>query len=110
MADNKHNSIFITQDELSSDDIGSGKTTYTDVYDTIPKDKRTTPLKDWRKTKYTEWRWRFLNISKKLVAEISYINYNSDKRVYYNRCGERVHRNIPKEWDKYVVQEFYSYK
>ncbi len=109
MTDNKPNSIFIAQDELSSDNNGPSKT-YTDVYDTIPKNKQTIPLKDWRKTKCTEWRWRFLRINKKLFAEISYMNYNSYKRVYYNVNGERVYRDISKEWDKYVSKEFYSYE
>jgi hypothetical protein len=102
------NSIFITQDE-DTNNI-TGKPTYTDIYDTIPKNKITIPINDWRKKYYTEWRWRFLRIGEKQLAEISYMNYNSNKRVYYNTTGKRVYRDIPNTFDKYVIQKFYSYE
>ena len=108
------NSIFIAHDEDTTDEIS---TTYTEIYDTIPGDKRTTPLPNWRKSYHVEWRWRFLKIppgildkKRRFVAEISYINYDSKKRVYYNNRGERVYREVPSALDRYVTEEFYSYE
>ncbi len=105
------NSIFITQNEVKKKNDVTGKLTYTDIYNTIPYTKTTTPLDedDWRKNKQAEWRWRFMKIGPKRVVEISYIKYNSQVREYQSKYGTWVHREIPKEYDKYVIESYYYY-
>lgn len=111
------NNIFISQTEADDNDI-SGKITYTEILDSIPGNKTEKQIADWKKKYSTEWRWRFLrfividknnNESEKYVAEISYIKYNSDKRVYFNRHGEWVYRNVDKLYDQFVEKQYYVY-
>lgn len=105
-------SIFITQEEKKKYNNLSGKITYTDVLSTIPCDSINIPIKEnsWKENKQTEYRWRILEFSKeKTVAEISLLKHNSDKRIYFNKKGEWVERNIPDIYDEYVKKEFYYY-
>ncbi len=102
------NSIFITNSESKSEDM-SGKLTVTCVLNTIPEKAVTEKLNNWI-TKYnTEWRWRFLEFGNKRTVEISYIKSNSDKRLYFNKFGEWVNRDVPSAYDEYVVKTFYYY-
>ena len=101
------NSIFITQDEIRKDI--NGKITYTDIMDLIPKDSVITPIKDWQKTHKTEWRWRFLKFpDDRFTVEISHQEAGK-KRLYFNRSGKWVERDIGKEVDEYVTNEYYYY-
>lgn len=102
------NSIFITQDEIKEDI--SGKVTSTEILETIPKNRSLTPIKDWQKSKTTEWRWRFLTLpGDRFIVEISYINKNSNDRIYFNRYGQWVKRDISPEFDRYVTKTYFCY-
>lgn len=100
-------SIFFTQ--KSEKDCIAGKLTRTTVLETIPPTSLEYKLDNWD-NKNTEWRWRFLQIGgdQKSAVEISYQNKGSD-RLYFNKHGEWVKRDVPKVYDKYVVKEFYYY-
>lgn len=108
--------IFISQSEADDNDI-SGKITYTEILDSMPHNKMEKPINDWKKTYSTEWRWRFLRFTvvdndkeiEKYVVEISYIKYNSIKRVYFNRYGQWVTRDVDQIYDKFVEKEYYVY-
>jgi hypothetical protein len=99
--------IFITKSE--KDDDMSGKLTVTCVLNTIPNQAVTDRLTNWKQSMKTEWRWRFLEFDGRRTVEISYETADSDKRLYFNKFGEWVERNVPTEYDKYVIQTFYYY-
>lgn len=101
-------SIFLPQ---TSDNNISGKITYTNIMETIPSDKLESSKEGWNQLHKTEWRWRFIKLppSNKLTVEISYINHDSDKRIYFNKHGDWVERKIPQAFDSYVVKEYYYY-
>jgi len=98
------NSIFITHD--SSDTIKN--ISYTSILKTIPDNYQKTPLLNWSQQYKTEWRWRFLKFNK-MVVEISYQKANSNQRIYYNKHGNWVERDIDKIYDQYVDDEYYCY-
>lgn len=106
------NSIFISQSS-GSNDI-SGKITFTNIMNVIPKDSYEKPIDNWRKENKTEWRWRFLEIPNdkkniRKVIEISYMNSDSNKRIYFNRYGEWVERNVDPIFDRFVKKQHYYY-
>lgn len=103
--------IFITQDEIDKQcNCISGKITKTNVLDSIPDDSYKLPLDNWKQEKKIEWRWRFFDFQTgALTVEISYLPYNSNKRIYWNKYGKWVPENVPLIIDKYVVKEFYHY-
>lgn len=108
--------IFISQTEADDNDI-SGKITYTEILNSMPHNKVETQMDNWRKIYSTEWRWRFLRFTiidndkeiDKYVVEISYMKYDSNKRVYFNRYGQWVVRDIDKAYDNFVEKEYYVY-
>lgn len=105
--------IFMTQTEINDDDI-AGKLTYTNIYKSIPQDRTTIPIPKWEITYNTEWRWRFLKIKMeknivKDVIEISYIKKGSNDRMYFNRYGQWVKRDIDLIFDQFVIEEYYAY-
>ena len=102
------NSIFITNSENQSEDM-SGKLTATCVLNTIPEQAVIEKVNNWKNKYNTEWRWRFLEFSDKRTVEISYQKVDDDTRLYYNKFGEWVHREVPSEYDEYVVKTFYYY-
>lgn len=103
------NSIFMTHDNTNFD----GKITFTNIFESIPNESKLEPLDNWRELNYIEWRWRFLkfNINKntKNVVEISYIKPDSKERIFFNKKGEWVTRNVPQEYDEFVEKQFYYY-
>lgn len=108
------NSIFISQDESNGDNDLSGRITYTNILETIPENKLENPLPDWKNKYKTEWRWRFLSLKNdknksRLVVEISYVKNNSVKRIYFNRYGDWVERNIDKIFDQFVDKQYFFY-
>lgn len=109
----KLNSIFVSQNELNKDNNISGKVTYTNILELIPEDKLEVPIKNWQFQYKTEWRWRFLKINEdskiRHVVEISCTKYNSPKRVYINKFGEWVERDVDAGYDKFVDKEYFSY-
>ena len=99
--------IFIKNSE-GSDDM-SGKITATCVLNTIPKEAVIDKMDNWKQTMKTEWRWRFLEFSERQIVEISYETSDDNKRMYFNKFGEWVEREVPSEYDKYVIKTFYYY-
>lgn len=101
-------SIFITNSETNLDI--SGRVTATCILNTIPPQATNEKLENWENTKETEWRWRFLEFNDKNSVEISYTKAGKDtERHYYNRYNEWVTREVPKEYDEYVIKVFYYY-
>ena len=82
------NSIFITQTEICNN--GISKITYTDIMETIPKNYAKKPMENWKDKHKIEWRWRFLKLpNDKLIVEISYMDSKNEKRIYFNKSGEK---------------------
>lgn len=102
------NSIFITKSELDSTSDISGKITYTSVMEIIPHDSTSNPLVNWEEKGKIEWRWRFLKFNNKTMVEISYKKPFED-RLYFNKNGQWVERDIPDIYDQCVVKSFYYY-
>ena len=102
--------IFISQNESINNDI-SGKLTYTSILESIPENKLEKPLENWNNKYKTEWRWRFLRIKyqniERYVVEISYTSNN--KRLYFNRFGEWVERDVDQLYDQFVEKIYYVY-
>ncbi len=110
MEDKIIQSIFITnsEDDSESKDI-SGRVTATCVLTTIPENATVDKMENWEDTMGTEWRWRFLEYDNRRTVEISFVKRESPIRKYYNRYGEWVERDVPKEYDQHVVKTFYYY-
>lgn len=106
------NSIFITQKEVeeSNNDI-SGKITLTNVLNTIPTNSIESRIPNWRDTKKVEWRWRFLRFNNRRTVEISYLDRmdEDNERVYFNKHGEWVKRDVPEIYNSYVYKTCYYY-
>ena len=108
-------SVFMTQTELNDNDNDiAGKITFTNVYKSIPSDRTIKPIDNWKNQYNTEWRWRFLKIKirndiVKDVIEISYIKKDSNDRMYFNRYGQWVKRNVDPIFDQFVTEEYYAY-
>ena len=100
------NSIFITQDEHQS---RGNNITFTNVIDSLPEGHTTVKNKKWREEKKIKWRWRFLKFDDKSSVEISYKYPNEKKRVYFNKNGHWVYRDVPKIYDKFVNNTVYYY-
>ena len=114
MSNNNNNkSIFISNNDHDEYNDIAGKLTYTSIYETIPDNKVEKQLNNWNKIYVTEWRWRFLRINynnkNRYVVEISFIKYNSDKRMYFNRFGNWVERIVDPIYDKFVEKEYFVY-
>jgi len=115
------NSIFISQNEANKNADISGKLTYTSILESIPENKLEKPIREWNKQYKTEWRWRFLRIKiieikdnkqinkEKHVVEISYLKYNSNKRMYFNRFGNWVEDFVDPTYDLFIEKEYYVY-
>jgi hypothetical protein len=104
------NSIFITQTEKTKVNDISGKVTYTGLLNTIPENNTETQLKDWKNQNKTEWRWRFLKLPEdRHVVEISYMKPDLNKRMFFNRYGEWVEREMDPIFDTYVSKQCYYY-
>ena len=119
-------SIFIKKSEMSnitnkysnaesynnsnSDDIqGVMKT---EIIKSIPSDAIKKENVELQKTKI-EWRWRLFKFPNtengdKEAIEISYIKPNSE-RLYINKKSKWVNMEIGKEFDNFVVDQFYHY-
>lgn len=103
MEDNS--SIFIKQSELPKEE---NKFSYKDIKSNIPTPNYNNPQLELRKTT-TEWRWRFYNIYNKKLVEISFLNKNSNERTYVDKYGNFINTLVPKEYDKYIIEEIYCY-
>lgn len=100
------NSIFISQKDYNKDI--SGKISYTNIIETIPKERVEKQVSNWKQMYKTEWRWRFLSDKERNVVEISYIKNNSNKRIYLNKNGEWVERDMD-NYDQFVKKVYFAY-
>ncbi len=102
-------SIFLKRSEVESDKIDSIPLTKSDVIESIPKNFVKSVDKVLEKVS-TEWRWRIFKFPNREneVVEISFKKPN-EKRMYINRTGEWVYREINQDFDKFVVDEYYVY-
>lgn len=94
--------IFIKSDQ-------NNNISYKKVLSSIPKDS----YKEEHKEKLTncnkEWRWRFIKINHRLVAEISSYDPKTDKRLYLDANNKWVECNISSDYDKLVYKQYYYY-
>ncbi len=86
----------------------TGKLTYTNILETIPKKSQKQPTPDWKKDYSYEWRWRFLEMKGKYILELSRQD-RDDNRMYFNKYGEWVKKKVNSLYDNYVVEEYYYY-
>lgn len=101
-------SIFITQDSISNNI--SGRITYTNIIETIPKNHYREPQENLLKTSAMEYRWRFLILpTDKFIVEISKYNIKLDQRLYFNKNGKWIERVVDPIYDQFVVEEYYAY-
>ena len=105
--------IFITHDQINNINGISGRITHTNILESIPDNCLSTRL-DKIPNNYTEWRWRILKIKMendviKDVLEISHLRKDSNERMYFNRYGQWVRRNIGSIFDQFVIEEYYVY-
>lgn len=104
-------------DIFCNSDQNSYKPTYTTIINTIPENKLKTPLdeKIWRNSKQTEWRWRILEFEGKKVAEISYLDYDKQNRIFLIKKNNKDNKDIWEErildkiFDQFVIEEYYFY-
>jgi len=101
----EENSIFITQDDYTNDK----NITFTNVMDNLPKGYTSVKNKEWRNEKTIKWRWRFLKFNNKTTVEISYKYPHENKRIYFNKNGNWVYRDVPKIYNQYVENIYYYY-
>lgn len=80
-----------------------------DLLNSIPKNATSEENIIFAKYK-TEWRWRIFKFPEKdnEVVEISKKEPNKN-RLYINKNGDWVERNIDKSFDKYVIEQYYAY-
>lgn len=98
------NDIFIKHNEKTVSSLSKKE-----ILDSIPKDSLKTPNEFLGKIK-TEWRWRIFKIPGKdnEIIEISY-KKKDQSRMFINNSGEWVSTNVDQSFDKFVINQFYSY-
>ena len=108
------NNIFLKKAEQqqpkpNSSDAENIKVSKVEILKSIPTGAIKTEQKELKET-HTEWRWRIFKFPNKKneVVEISF-KKPDEKRMYINRTGEWVHREINQEFDKFVIDEYYVY-
>jgi hypothetical protein len=106
---NSKSSIFLKKSETESEKIDSIPLTKCDVIESIPKNFIKCSDHVLANVN-TEWRWRIFKFPNKKneVVEISF-KKPREKRMYINRLGEWVCIEINKEFDKFVIDEYYVY-
>lgn len=102
-----NNNIFLSITDKESNI--SGKITYTSVIESIPNSKVEKQIDGWQKNYSCEYRWRFMKDKERHIVEISKTSANCSTRLYYNKYGEWVKRNISEDIDKFVVKEYFVY-
>ena len=99
------NSIFIKQSEVPKPEK---KLCYQTIIDSLPDPNFKEPNLQWR-TKAVEWRWRFYKIGDKKVVEMSFLEPNSNERIYVDKNNNYIKSTISNEYDNYLVEEYYFY-
>jgi hypothetical protein len=98
-------SVFLKQSEIPKYKC---KLCYQSIIENIPEPYYKKPDIIKRK-ELIEWRWRFYNIENKKIAEISFYDPTSNKRLYVNSVGDYVERDIPEIYNQYIIDEYYYY-
>ena len=98
--------IFVAKSEVEN----TSAITYTDIIDTIPKDKISEPVTNWENTYNKEWRWRILIFNDRKVAEISYRLKNKERIYFIPHSQEWAERKVPVEYDQFVTETYYHYE
>lgn len=113
---NQHNAnennldIFCKHTEdLKDNDLSNLCMSKKDVLNSIPKNHVLIRNNELLKIK-AEWRWRIFKFptKKNEVIEISFKNPNK-KRLFINKFGEWVETEISKEFDPFVIKEYFCY-
>ena len=109
MKNKQMDNIFVKHDEepLNNDDLSV--LSKEEILESIPKDALKKQNCDLAKTN-TEWRWRIFKIPNKenTLIEISFKNPN-DKRMYIDKNGKWKNSEVGKEFDVFVIDEYYVY-
>jgi hypothetical protein len=100
-------SVFIKKTESIKTEENILRISKTEILESIPKNFVKKENKTLQQNK-TEWRWRLLNVHDREVIEMSYMKPN-ENRMYINKHGNWTESNVPKDFDKYVTDQWYAY-
>ncbi len=109
----KNDSIFIKQSEIKTNsthnELLDSSLSKKEIIESIPVNYLKNQNEDLAKIN-AEWRWRFFKFPNKNneVVEISFKPPN-ENRKYINKNGEWVERDISKDFDKFMISEYYHY-
>ena len=81
------------------------------IKETIPKDAKTQEDSELQQN-HTEIRWRFFKfiIDEKIVKKVEIsIKRPNEARCYYDKNGNIIDTDVPKMYDKFVMEEYYHY-
>lgn len=103
--------IFIKYENIEQNDQGNENTSLSkeEILKSIPENALKVANNELTKT-HIEWRWRIFEIPNRAnkLIEMSFKKPN-DQRMYINKSGSWVNSEVGKEYDKFVVDEYYSY-
>jgi hypothetical protein len=102
--------IFIKHGELLNDsDDDSSVLSKDEILESIPKNAFKKQNSGLAKINI-EWRWRIFKIPNRenTLIEISFKKPN-DKRMYIDKSGKWINSEVDKEFDKFVIDEYYVY-
>lgn len=96
--------IFVTKSECKKNNIVLSKF---EVMNSIPTDALN---KSETESKKIEWRWRLIKLphKKNEIIEISY-KKPDDQRMFINKSGKWVHREIDDSFNQFITKEYYLY-
>ena len=94
------NSVF-------SKNTNNRKLSATDIKKIIP-DNAVDEINQNLQLTHIEWRWRFFNINKRKLIEISKKSYTDD-RLYVDNSGAWIRYQMTDKYDKYVIRTLYYY-
>jgi len=80
-----------------------------EILGSIPENALKTTDSELSKT-HIEWRWRIFEIPNRpnKLIEISFKKPNNE-RMYINKSGSWTNSEVGNEYDKFVVDEYYTY-
>lgn len=80
-----------------------------EVFNMIPDNVYAKPNKELEKTK-VEMRWRIFKFPNKKndIVEISFKKLNG-KRMYINKSGNWIEKEVSNIYDEFVIREYYHY-
>lgn len=98
--------IFITRSECEKNIVLSKF----EIMETIPKNAENIKNHDAEKTS-KEFRWRLFKLPNKEneIIEISY-KLPNEPRMFMNKSGKWVNREIGTQYDQFITKEYYVYE